>query len=86
MEKLYRRPGKINSSYVHLKREYNPEVKFYKKEELTSMKLKLKYQNVLDKVDQLKTLSQKTLRVPNFYKPQRVYNRKADIEMRVLLK
>lgn len=50
------------------------------------MKLRLKYQNVLDKVDQLKTLSQKTLRVPNYNKPKRMYNRNADIEMKVLLR
>lgn len=50
------------------------------------MKLKLKYQNVLDKVSQLKSLSQKTLRTPNFNKPKKVYKRQDNLETKVILR
>lgn len=66
---------------------YNPEVQFFEKEEFVSMKMKLKYQNILDKVDKMKSLSQKTLSATvGSTKSPRVYNRNAERERRIILK
>lgn len=51
------------------------------------MKMKLKYQNILDKVDKMKSLSQKTLSATvGSTKSPRVYNRNAERERRIILK
>lgn len=61
LSKLYDQKSYSNPNYIRIKRHYTPDMEFFTIDQIGSMKLKLKYQNILEKIDKMKTLSDKSL-------------------------